>query len=73
MNYLLKILLVASEVFPFAKTSGLADVAGSLPPDLKKIGHDVRVLRPKYAYTKSDKSIQSFDGKTGTGFIFASI
>jgi glycogen synthase len=49
----------------------LADVAVSLPSDLKKIGHDVRVLLPKYACTKSDNSIQSFDGKTGTGFKFA--
>jgi starch synthase len=69
----LKILSVAAEVFPFAKTSGLADAAGSLPPDLKNIGHDVRILLSKYAYTKSDDSIQSFDGKAGTGFKFVSI
>jgi glycogen synthase len=73
MNYPLKILSVAAEFFPFAKTGGLADVAGSLPHDLKKIVHDVRVLLPKYACTKSDDSIQSFDDKTGTGFKFASI
>ncbi len=53
MNSPLKILSVAAEVFPFAKTGGLADVAGSLPPALKKQGHDVRVLLPKYTCTKS--------------------
>lgn len=53
MSSSLNILLVASEVFPFAKTGGLADVAGALPPALKKLGHDVRVLLPKYACTNS--------------------
>jgi starch synthase len=44
----LRILLVASEVEPFAKTGGLADVAGALPRALQALGHDVRVLMPKY-------------------------
>lgn len=44
----LRILLVASEVEPFAKTGGLADVAGALPRALTALGHDVRVLMPKY-------------------------
>ncbi|MBT5469205.1 MAG: glycogen synthase GlgA [Nitrospina sp.] len=60
MSSSLKILLVAAEVFPFAKTGGLADVAGSLPSSLKKLGHDVRVLLPKYPCTES-QPIRSLD------------
>ncbi len=44
----LKILIASSEVAPFAKTGGLADVAGSLPKALERLGHDVRVILPKY-------------------------
>ncbi len=44
----MKILFVASEVAPFAKTGGLADVAGSLPKELKRLGHDVRIVLPLY-------------------------
>ena len=44
----LRILLISSEVEPFAKTGGLADVAGALPKALAGLGHDVRVLMPKF-------------------------
>lgn len=46
-NY--KIAFVASEVVPFAKTGGLADVAGSLPKFLYQFGVDVKVFMPKYS------------------------
>ena len=44
----LKILVMAAEVSPFAKTGGLADVTASLPKDLRRLGHDVRVVMPRY-------------------------
>ncbi len=39
---------MSSEVVPFAKTGGLADVAGALPGALKKLGVDVRLVIPFY-------------------------
>lgn len=44
----LKILYISAEVVPFAKTGGLADVAGSLPLALASEGHDVRIVMPRY-------------------------
>jgi chromosomal replication initiator protein len=40
----LKVLMVTPEAVPFAKTGGLADVAGVLPRELVRLGHDVRLL-----------------------------
>lgn len=45
----MKILNVTSEVEPFVKTGGLADVTGSLPGALHELGHDVRVVLPYYS------------------------
>ncbi len=45
----LQICLIASEVAPFAKTGGLADVAAALPRQLGRAGHDVRVFLPRYS------------------------
>lgn len=44
----IKVLFAASEAVPFAKTGGLADVAGTLPRELGKLGADVRLIMPKY-------------------------
>ncbi len=44
----MRILILASEVMPLAKTGGLADVAGALPIALSRLGHDVAVSLPKY-------------------------
>jgi starch synthase len=45
----MKIAFVSTECVPYAKTGGLADVVGSLPPELAKLGCDVKVFIPKYS------------------------
>ncbi|MDR3626818.1 MAG: glycogen synthase GlgA [Ignavibacteriaceae bacterium] len=44
----MKIAFICSEAVPFAKTGGLADVAGSLPKALEKYGCEVKLFIPKY-------------------------
>ena len=45
----LKICILSSEIVPYAKTGGLADVAGALVRNLSAIGHEVRAFMPLYA------------------------
>src|SRR5579872_2771021 len=45
---MIKVLMVASEATPFAKTGGLADVVGALPAALRDAGCEVAVLMPRY-------------------------
>lgn len=51
----MRVLFASSEVAPFAKTGGLADVAGALPKALKALGHDIRVVLPKYRVVEAAK------------------
>ena len=44
----MNILLASSEVVPFAKTGGLADVCGALPGEIQKLGHQVTVFMPAF-------------------------
>lgn len=44
----LNILFCTSEVTPYSKTGGLADVSNSLPQELNALGHAVRIITPKY-------------------------
>ncbi|HUR27358.1 MAG TPA: glycogen synthase GlgA [Planctomycetota bacterium] len=52
----MNVLLVASEMAPFAKTGGLADVIGALPRHLHRAGHDVRVFLPLYDRVDTSKA-----------------
>lgn len=51
----LKIVHISSEVSPFSKTGGLADVARSLPKALKRLGHEIIVITPLYEQTINKK------------------
>ena len=48
-----KVLFASPEVVPFAKTGGLADVAGSLPLSLRALGCDIRIIMPFYRMVES--------------------
>src|SRR5262245_2112235 len=50
-----KICFVASEIRPFAKTGGLADVSAALTAYLHERGHDVRVFMPLHAQIDTEK------------------
>ncbi len=44
----MKIVVLSSEAVPFAKTGGLADVAGALPLALAALGHESTLITPLY-------------------------
>lgn len=51
-----RILMVASEATPFAKSGGLADVVGALPQALAQLGHEVAIVLPRYRSIKLDNA-----------------
>ena len=57
----LNILFIAAEASPFAKVGGLGDVIGSLPKALRKVGHDARIILPKYRTINNNYSVISRD------------
>ena len=66
----LKVLFVVSEAVPYAKTGGLADVAGTLPSALKELGAEVKVLMPYYAQVQQKKipmkaAFEDLEGRLG--------
>ena len=44
----MKILMITSEAVPFAKTGGLADAVSALAISLRKQGHDVKIVMPRF-------------------------
>jgi starch synthase len=60
----MKILMVSAEVVPFAKTGGLADAVAALAGALSNLGHDVRIVIPRY-YRIDRKSLAPLDGPMG--------
>ena len=57
-QFIMRILFVASEALPFAKTGGLADVLEALPKALVKLGHEVAIFLPRYKGVKAAKTVQ---------------
>jgi starch synthase len=65
----MKVLFVASEVAPYRKTGGLADVAGVLPRALRKHGIDIRVVMPLYQGIQWS-SLEKLDGTINVPMYF---
>lgn len=67
----LRILFVSPEAVPFAKTGGLADVAGALPLALQRLGLKVALLMPLYAQVRqSQLELHRLDQDLQVGFDF---
>ncbi len=60
----LKILMVTSEVVPFAKAGGLGDMVAALSSELSRQGHDVRIILPRY-YSVDVGRLQRVGGSLG--------
>jgi starch synthase len=64
----LKLCVLSSEIMPYAKTGGLADVAGALLQELTQLGHDVRAFMPLYASVRRTHSeLQPVSGLENVG------
>ena len=65
----LKVLFIASEVAPFRKTGGLADVAGALPKAVRRRDVDIRVVMPLYAGVRWH-DLEALDGSLSVPMYF---
>ncbi len=66
----LRICLLASELAPFAKTGGLADVAAALGRYLHRAGHDVRIFLPLYRRVKGQIELRRHEALRSVQFSF---
>ncbi len=74
----MKILLASSEVHPFSKTGGLADMVGALGKALARAGHEARIVTPLYRgireqFPKIQRMDWQFDLPLGTSHIQAEL
>ena len=53
----MRVLFVSSEIFPLAKTGGLADVSAALPRALAELGIDFRLLMPAYPSARREITV----------------
>ncbi|MDR0761369.1 MAG: glycogen synthase [Treponema sp.] len=60
----MKILMAASEAVPFAKTGGLADAVSALSLALVKLGHEVKIVLPRY-YSIDRGNLRQLEGPLG--------
>ena len=58
--------MVSSEAHPFAKTGGLAEVVGALPSALRRLGHEVTIVVPRYRGVAAGGDTREFSVDLGT-------
>src|SRR6184192_2053485 len=60
------VLIIGSEAQPFAKTGGLADVLGALPPALARLGWNVNLALPRYRGVEAGAAVETFPVTVGS-------
>ncbi|MBN1241681.1 MAG: glycogen synthase GlgA [Spirochaetales bacterium] len=63
----MRILMVSSEVAPWAKAGGLADAVGALSEALARAGHELKVVMPRY-YRVDRGALEDTGLRVGAGF-----